>query len=319
MPTEDIDKGKKAFVYIERRAPLVVGGFMPELPEVECLTNSLSEILAGKKIVGFWFGRKDLRWPIPIRDLKLKFANQEIISVTRRSKYILISTEPGIMAIHLGMSGNILFLPKNLSTRPHTHGIFTVSNGNNPLGYLHFVDPRRFGSIHFVPKNQLEQHFLFKNLGPEPLSTPYLAEHLFEQSRGKAVAVKTFIMNAHYLVGVGNIYANESLFLSGIHPLRQTKSVSLIEWERLVNDIKNVLKKAIAAGGTSFKDYKNIDGESGYFKVALNIYGKEAAPCVQCGSLIAMIRLSGRATYFCPRCQNFAPRKAATLLRSNSC
>ncbi len=276
---------------------------MPELPEVECLVASLNKVLPGRKLSDFWFGRSDLRWPIPIVELQQKFANQTILSVERRSKYMIILTDAHALIMHLGMSGNLVFLPSKQITKPHTHGIFTIVENSRVFGYLHYIDPRRFGSIHFIKNTQLKEHPLLKNLGPEPLATPRLAENLYERSRGKIVAIKTFIMNAKHLVGVGNIYANESLFLSGIHPCRRAKDISMPEWKTLVTKIKLVLNKAILAGGTSIKDYVHLNGETGYFKTELCIYGKDSEPCPRCQTPISLLRIGGRATYFCPKCQ----------------
>ncbi|HYX33542.1 MAG TPA: bifunctional DNA-formamidopyrimidine glycosylase/DNA-(apurinic or apyrimidinic site) lyase [Oligoflexus sp.] len=276
---------------------------MPELPEVECLTRAVRSVILGKKLDDMVFHRPDLRWPIPMQDLRELIAGKTILSVERRSKYLLIETESGYAIIHLGMTGNMLFSAESIGSWNHTHASFRVIDDSGTLGYLHYVDPRRFGCILCSSRDALLQHPLLKDLGPEPLATEALDEILFERSRGKTVAVKNFLMDAHNVVGVGNIYANESLFLAGVKPSRKASSVKRDEWKKISDAIQSVLHAAIQAGGTSFRDYKHVDGEPGYFELSLSVYGRGGDPCLRCKTEISSSKIGGRATYFCRRCQ----------------
>lgn len=276
---------------------------MPELPEVECLTRAVRSVILGKKLDELVFHRPDLRWPIPIQDLRELIAGKTILSVERRSKYLLIETASGFAIIHLGMTGNMLFSQEAIAPWNHTHASFRVADEQGLVGYLHYVDPRRFGSILCSSREALAQHPLLKDLGPEPLEAESLDETLFARSRGKSVAVKNFLMDAHNVVGVGNIYANESLFLAGVKPSRKASAVKREEWTAIAQAIKSVLAAAIQAGGTSFRDYKHVDGEPGYFELSLSVYGRGGEACLRCKTAISSSKIGGRATYFCRRCQ----------------
>ncbi|MCX6128779.1 MAG: bifunctional DNA-formamidopyrimidine glycosylase/DNA-(apurinic or apyrimidinic site) lyase [Proteobacteria bacterium] len=276
---------------------------MPELPEVECLARAVRHVLLGKQIKKAEFHRADLRWPIPIDEFRQRMLDRPVLSVERRSKYLLIETEAGYAIVHLGMSGNIFYSQSRESPWKHTHASFQIVQDSDVPAYLHYVDPRRFGCILTCSPAELSTHPLLKDLGPEPLEAVQLDQLLWDQSRGKSVAVKNFLMDAHNLVGVGNIYANEALFLAGVRPTRRASAVKREEWTKLAAAIKAVLTDAIAAGGTSFRDYKHVDGESGYFAVSLRVYGRGAMPCVQCTQSIILMKLGGRASYFCRHCQ----------------
>ena len=276
---------------------------MPELPEVECLTRAVRSVILGKRLDELVFHRPDLRWPIPAQDLQELIAGQTILSVERRSKYLLIETEKGFAIIHLGMTGNMLFSERSEAPWNHTHASFRVADEGGPVGYLHYVDPRRFGCILCSSRAALAEHPLLKDLGPEPLDETSLDAILYERSRGKTVAVKNFLMDAHNVVGVGNIYANESLFLAGVKPSRKASAVKREEWTKIDQAIKSVLQAAIKAGGTSFRDYKHVDGEPGYFELSLSVYGRGGDPCLRCQTAISSSKIGGRATYFCRRCQ----------------
>ncbi len=279
---------------------------MPELPEVECLTLAVKSVLEGNTISRAQFFREDLRWPIPIDDFQKYLVGRPVKSVRRRSKYMLIETEGGMGIFHLGMTGNILMSDQLASPWKHTHASFQVSKASAQEDlYLHFVDPRRFGCILACSTENSGQHELLKHLGPEPLdvSSEELAEHLWTNARGRTVAVKHYLMDAQKIVGVGNIYANESLFRAGVRPTRQTQKVKRTEWSKLAIEIQKVLREAITAGGTSFRDYKHADGQPGYFELALLVYGREGEPCKTCRTLIKHKKLGGRATYYCRECQ----------------
>ncbi len=275
---------------------------MPELPEVECLTRAVRGILEGRTLSSATFHRADLRWPIPIADFNNRLVGFSIRKVSRRSKYLLLETERGYGIFHLGMSGNILLSPEESSRWKHTHASLRLEGEDGPQ-FLHFVDPRRFGCILSCSLEEFPNHPLFKDLGPEPLEFPRLAEHLAVRAEGKTVAVKSFLMDAHHIVGVGNIYANEALFRAGVRPDRKARLVKRESWDALATAIQEVLQEAIEAGGTSFRDYKHVDGDAGYFELALRVYGRSDEACVRCETKIKLSKIGGRATYFCRKCQ----------------
>ncbi len=277
---------------------------MPELPEVECLTRAVRSVLEGKIITEAKFHRENLRWPIPIAEFQKRLVGKTVRRVHRRSKYMLVETDSDVGIFHLGMTGNLLRSGESASPWKHTHASFRIEDDED--FYLHFVDPRRFGAILTSSRDDLATHELFRKLGPEPLeiSAEFLAEHLFKKSRSKIVPIKSFLMDAHVVVGVGNIYANESLFRAGVRPTRQAQKVKKSEWQKLAEDIQAVLKAAIEAGGTSFRDYKHTDGQPGYFELALQVYGRDSDPCRICSDRIKHKKLGGRATYYCPTCQS---------------
>jgi formamidopyrimidine-DNA glycosylase len=276
---------------------------MPELPEVECLARSLRELLVGQTIGRFRFFRTKIRWPIPTAQLAENIADHLITSVERRSKYLLISTARDTLIIHLGMSGNLFYSSSQDSPEPHCHARFAVQASNQVLGYLHYVDPRRFGAILYSPVDLLADHPLLKHLGPEPLSSIDLGKHLYLKSRGRKLAVKVFLMNSENVVGVGNIYACEALFEAQVHPSVAAGKVTRNQWTRLAAAIQKVLSKAILAGGTSFRDYRHVDGSKGGYISHLKVYQKKNTPCPSCGLLIKEIKQGARATFFCSRCQ----------------
>ena len=285
------------------------GRRMPELPEVETLTRAVRAVLEGKIISEASFHRDNLRWPIPTEDFVRYLVGQPVLSVRRRSKYMLVETGLGLGIFHLGMTGNLRFSSERESTWKHTHASFQVhsdiSGSIEPL-YIHFVDPRRFGCILACSLAEVEDHTLLRNLGPEPLDfrAEELAEHLWTKSRGKTVVVKKLLMDANIVVGVGNIYANETLFRAGVRPTRQSQKLKRSECTHIAAEIQKVLREAIEAGGTSFRDYKHADGEAGWFELALQVYGREGEGCKSCDSLIKHEKIGGRATYYCTHCQS---------------
>lgn len=276
---------------------------MPELPEVECLSRAIRPLLKGHKISQVNFLRSDLRGPIPISQFKELIVGERIISVSRRSKYMLWETRKGWGIIHLGMSGNVLFMQEAEPKLAHTHAVFSIGEAHKITGYLHYVDPRRFGWITCCKKEDIHSHKFFMDLGPEPLDKDDLDEYLWQKSRKKTVSIKSLLMNAQVVVGVGNIYANESLFKAGVRPTRQSQKVTRLEMVKIARSIKETLCHAIEQGGTSFRDFKNADGKAGYFALSLNVYGRSKEACHVCGALIKSIRQNGRASYYCPTCQ----------------
>jgi len=275
---------------------------MPELPEVECLTRAVRQVLEGGRLESAAFFRKDLRSPIPIEQFRQLLAGQRIDRVYRRSKYMLIESCKGTGVFHLGMSGQILEKGSPKPEVPHTHAVFKV-HGRDGVTYLHFVDPRRFGRIDCFAGHDLAAHASFTHLGPEPLESLDLGDHLFRQSRNRATPVKQFIMDAQHVVGVGNIYASESLFRAGIHPQTKAGAVTRRRYGQLGLQIKATLAAAINSGGTTLRDFRTPDGHPGYFAVSLNVYDRTGEPCLKCGGEIRQIKQGGRSSFFCAICQ----------------
>lgn len=269
---------------------------MPELPEVETTRRGIEPHVLGQTVVTVLVRQEKLRWPVSA-DLGQGLTGQRIMAVNRRGKYILLVTATGRVMIHLGMSGSLRIVDSAAVVRPHDHVDFVLANDK----VLRFHDPRRFGSIFWLAG--ADNHELIDSLGPEPLTLAFSAPYLFARSRGKSVAVKNFLMNSHVVVGVGNIYANESLHLAGIRPDKPAGKVSLARYLRLVEQVKAVLARAIEAGGTTLRDFVREDGSAGYFKQALHVYGRGGEPCLACGRALVEIRLGQRTTVYCSRCQ----------------
>lgn len=261
-------------------------------------------MLKGGRMVDAQFYRADLRDPIPVADFRELLVGERVEDVFRRSKYMLFQTRKGYAIFHLGMTGNMILQDEATPKVPHTHAVFGIEKKDGKPGFLHFIDPRRFGRIACFEGNEYESHAFFADLGPEPLTTRDLAGHLYEESRGKKQPIKTFLMDGRVVVGVGNIYASESLFRAGIHPKRKAGSVSRERFEALATAIKETLKDSITAGGTTFRDFKNSDGNPGYFAVKLSVYDRETKPCITCGTKIRLLRQSGRSTFYCSVCQS---------------
>jgi formamidopyrimidine-DNA glycosylase len=269
---------------------------MPELPEVETAKSGIKPYIEGQTVSQLIIRHPKLRWPIPenIRQLE----GQVIRSVRRKAKYILLETDVGVALIHLGMSGNLRIVNQQTEPEKHDHWDMIFADGNT----LRYKDPRRFGALLWTTE-PVEQHELLVKLGPEPLSDDFDGQRLYEQSRNRRVTVKAFIMNSHIVVGVGNIYANESLFMAGINPKRQAGNISLQRYQTLAESIKTVLTKAIEQGGTTLKDFVREDGQTGYFQIQLHVYGKAGQPCPVCQSEIKQVTLGQRSTFYCAVCQ----------------
>lgn len=280
---------------------------MPELPEVECLTRAVRSVLEGGMLQAADFLRPTLRDPIPIDDFNALVVGQKIDTVYRRSKYLLMRTKKGVGVFHLGMTGALLLKDGETPEEAHTHAVFRFKGKDGKCGYLHFIDPRRFGRIAAVAgarDEDLEAHRFFADLGVEPLAIADLGAYLYEKSRGKKQPVKSFVMDGRIVVGVGNIYASESLFRSGISPERAAGSITRARYKRLGEAIKKTLELAIKAGGTTFRDFKNSDGNPGYFAVELKVYDRAGAACESCSNPIKTLRQAGRSTFFCAFCQS---------------
>ena len=269
---------------------------MPELPEVETSRRGIAPWLEGQAISAVVIRNRRLRWPVA-RGLEKKLTGATVTSVGRRAKYLLIGTERGSAILHLGMSGHVFIVDADTPAGVHDHVDIRLASGKA----LRLRDPRRFGSLHFSA-NPLT-HPLLANLGPEPLGPEFGGEYLWAQSRGRRVAVKPFIMNAAVVVGVGNIYASEALYLAGIHPRRAAGRIARPRYVVLADAVREVLEKAIRAGGTTLRDFYGGDGEAGYFSHELAVYGREDLPCLRCDAPIAAEVIGQRTSYFCRRCQ----------------
>ncbi len=279
-------------------AILLLTTIMPELPEVETTRCGIEPHLHQQTIAEIIIRQHSLRWPVD-PTLPVILPKQKIKQITRRGKYILLHCTRGTLLIHLGMSGNLRILLEPTTATKHDHIDLILKN----KVCLRFNDPRRFGCLLWIEQDPL-QHNLLKNLGPEPLTATFNSDYLYQQSRSRSTAVKTFIMDGNVVVGVGNIYANEALFLAGIHPEKPAKVISKQQYKKLVTTIKQVLKAAIKQGGTTLRNFITSDGKPGYFKQKLKVYGRGNMPCLTCKTILKEIRLGQRTTVFCGRCQN---------------
>lgn len=269
---------------------------MPELPEVETSRRGISPYVVGNEVSKVTIRQRQLRWPISAA-ISRELPGQTIDTLERRAKYLLFKTATGTMLLHLGMSGRLCIVKHGTPATTHDHVDIEFANGL----LLRFNDARRFGSLLWA--RDPTKHRLLCNLGPEPLSGDFDGAYLWQRARGRKVAIKQFIMNANIVVGVGNIYASESLFRAGIDPRRQAQRVSRVRADRLAATIKEVLAEAIQAGGTTLRDFLGSDGEPGYFQQDLRVYDREDSPCRECHAPIRRIVQGQRATYFCRRCQ----------------
>ena len=269
---------------------------MPELPEVETTRRGVAPHLVGHRIEQVVLRRRALRWPIP-PELVEGLSGQRVADVRRRAKYLLVDTRPGSALLHLGMSGSLRILPGAAPAGLHDHVDMVLDSGR----VLRMNDPRRFGALLWQPAGST--HPLLAGLGPEPLDPAFDGAHLFARSRGRNASVKTFLMDQATVVGVGNIYAAEALFLAGVHPARAAGRISLPRYERLATAVKQVLAHAIERGGTTLRDFLAPDGAPGYFEQELMVYGRAGQPCRSCATPLRGSRLGQRATVHCPRCQ----------------
>lgn len=278
---------------------------MPELPEVETVRRGLESRLIDATVVDVVVRDRRLRWPIA-SDFEAQLRGQRIVAIERRSKYLLFrlaGAEKSTLIAHLGMTGSFVVHPLHspLAYKSHDH-VDVVLTGRTESLVLRYNDPRRFGSMHHFSGLDAEQPLL-AHLGPEPLTDQLTGEYLYEHTRRRTVAIKQALMDNTLVVGVGNIYANESLFRAGIHPDRAANRVSLARYKRLVVEVKTVLTEAIAAGGSTLRDFVNTAGEPGYFQLDYFVYGRDGQPCKVCGTPLKLMRHGGRATVFCPACQ----------------
>jgi len=270
---------------------------MPELPEVETTCRGIKPHIVGQTIKQLIIRQPQLRWPVP-DTLNKVLCGLEIHSVTRRAKYLLFSTDAGTMLIHLGMSGSLRIMSAGQSPGKHDHIDFIFNNDT----VLRFNDTRRFGAVLWTDA-PVEQHPLLKDLGPEPLLDDFNGELLYQRANNRKIPVKSFIMDSHVVVGIGNIYANEALFMAGLLPSRPAGSISLASYEKLAECIRIILRQAILQGGTTLRDFVNEAGKPGYFQQQLRVYGRANQPCIDCLQPLIEIRMANRTTVFCNTCQ----------------
>lgn len=269
---------------------------MPELPEVETTRRGISPYVENKKIRAVAIRERRLRWPVSDELTSLSMAL--VHKLERRAKYLILHLPKGYIIIHLGMSGSLRVVDSDAPIGKHDHIDLQMSDGK----VIRYNDPRRFGSVLWV--EEWENHSLFSRLGPEPLEATFNSEYLYQQAKGKKTNIKQFIMDNKNVVGVGNIYANEALFLSGIHPKRPASNISKTRMEQLVSHIKETLATAITQGGTTLKDFVGGDGKPGYFQQQLKVYGRKGQPCMRCKTTLKEVRLGQRSTVYCPKCQH---------------
>jgi formamidopyrimidine-DNA glycosylase len=283
---------------------------MPELPEVETVRAGLEQSLVGRRFDRVEARRPDLRFPIPA-DLGARLQGRRVLQVNRRAKYLQIivdddTSDRTVMIMHLGMSGRVNLLPAPRSgshegPAKHDHLVFDLDNDARMV----FNDPRRFGFVALSRESQLDHHDYFKDMGPEPLGNAFNADVLSQALKGKDTPIKSALLDQRIVAGLGNIYVCEALYDARISPRRKARTVPGVRAERLVPVIKDVLQRAIAAGGSTLRDFAQLDGESGYFQHSFNIYGREGEPCLSpgCNKLVKRITQSGRSTFYCSTCQ----------------
>ena len=268
---------------------------MPELPEVETTCRGVAPHILSRQVDKVIVREPRLRWPVPA-NLSQLLTGAIFLATNRRAKYLLLETDRGTLMVHLGMSGSLRIMPSDAPALFHDHIDIVLDDGQ----CLRYHDPRRFGSFHWLDS---ASHPLLDHLGPEPLSAQFSGHYLYEQSRNRRIPVKQFVMDGKVVVGVGNIYANEALFMAGIHPGRAAGRVSLRRYDGLADCIKQVLGDAIAQGGTTLRDFVGGDGTPGYFAQQLRVYGRQGQPCRVCRTGLREIRQGGRSTVLCVSCQ----------------
>jgi len=270
---------------------------MPELPEVETIRRGLSQRLCGRTVSRVSVHQPQLRWPVP-RRLARELRGQAIDSIARRAKYLLLRCHAGTVIVHLGMSGSLRLTDSQVPRQKHDHVEWLLDDGQ----CLRLHDPRRFGAVLWTTKEPLT-HRLLAHLGPEPLSRSFNAGYLYSVTRNRSASIKSLLMNSRLVVGVGNIYASEALFAAGIHPARAGNRLADARYARLVVAVKETLRRAIRAGGTTLKDFTDSDGRPGYFRQKLQVYGRAGEACMRCGTPLSQRVLAQRSTFYCRRCQ----------------
>jgi len=270
---------------------------MPELPEVETTLRGIAPLVVGRRVAVMRMYDHRLRWSVP-HWLPSRIAGRTVDALDRRSKYLLFRLSTDTLLVHFGMTGSLRAFATAPPRRLHDHADIVLDSGVT----LRYHDPRRFGAILWVPA-PAEDHPLLRELGPEPFDAACNADYLWRATRRRTAAIKLVLMDNHLVVGIGNIYANESLFRAGIRPSTPANRVSKARWARLVDEFRATLRDAIEKGGSTLRDYVDSRGEPGYFQLEYAVYGRRGMPCRRCGTAIREIRQGGRATYYCPSCQ----------------
>jgi formamidopyrimidine-DNA glycosylase len=269
---------------------------MPELPEVEITRRGIEPFVVGRTITGVAVRNPNLRWRVP-RNLAHMVVGQRVRRVERRGKYLLLECATGCLILHLGMSGSLRVIDPRVPAQAHDH--VDLLFGDTAL---RLRDPRRFGAL-LWQRGDVRRHRLLAGLGVEPLSDDFSGQYLYAATRRRQAGIKQVLMNANIVVGIGNIYANESLFRAGVHPRRRAGRLTRAQCERLVQSVRDTLRDALAAGGSSLRDFVHSDGASGYFQQSYYVYDRAGLPCRVCGSAIRIARLGSRSSYFCTGCQ----------------
>jgi len=276
---------------------------MPELPEVEVTRLGIQPHLEGRKLSAVKIIDGRLRWPVPSNLGKL-LSGQRVLGIERRGKYLLMEFDTGYLLLHLGMTGTLRVLPSGDPLKLHDRVTFEFDKLS-----LRLHDPRKFGAVLWHPKSKgpIESYTLLQKLGVEPFSSEFSgelgAEVLYQKSRNRSIAVKQFLLAGQAVVGVGNIYCSESLFEAGIHPAKAAGKLTRPQCSRLASSIRSILERAIAAGGSSLKDFVNSEGDPGHFMMQTKVYDRKDQPCKVCKTAIKQVVQGQRSTYFCPQCQ----------------
>jgi formamidopyrimidine-DNA glycosylase len=269
---------------------------MPELPEVEITRRGIEPFIVGRTITGVVVRNPKLRWRVP-SGLARVVVGEQVKRVDRRGKYLLIECGSGCLILHLGMSGSLRVVDPRTPAQAHDHVDLVFGDTA-----LRLRDPRRFGAL-LWQRGDVHRHRLLAGLGVEPLSERFSADYLYAATRKRQAGIKQVLMNANIVVGVGNIYANESLFRARVHPRRRARRLTRADCERLVRSVRETLRDALAAGGSSLRDFVHSDGASGYFQQSYSVYDRAGLPCRACGSAIRVARLGSRSSFFCATCQ----------------
>lgn len=285
---------------------------MPELPEVEVTRRGLLPHILKKKVQQIWLSGKKLRQPVPRKLLQTEICDHKITTIDRRAKYLLFRmTNNAVLLLHLGMTGKLSILPKETAKAKHDHLALRLDNDME----LRFNDSRRFGSVAVWPgdKTQELEELFNRHEGIEPFGDEFNEERLHNLAKNRSIGIKAFLMNSRLISGVGNIYANETLFLTGLHPEMPARELSKKQWKNLIANCRQTLSLAIEAGGTTISDFLGSSGQPGYFQLQLHVYGKEKEACPRCKTPITKTVIAGRATFSCPQCQpNSGTKRVAT-------
>ncbi len=276
---------------------------MPELPEVEVTRRGVAPHIEDRVVREVVLRRDGLRWPFPAA-LPQLLAGRKALKTGRRGKYLLIHFEHGTLIIHLGMSGHLRILPAGVAPEKHDHFDLQVDGPDGPQ-VLRMKDPRRFGAVlwHDAAEGELAHHVLLRELGVEPLESGFSGKLLYDQTRQRSAPVKQVLLAGDIVVGVGNIYASESLFRAGINPKTPAKRISLARYDKLAQAIREILAEAIVQGGSTLKDFISVNGQSGYFQQTYFVYDRTGVPCRVCAAPIRQIKQGQRSTFYCVNCQ----------------